>query len=141
MGNYTFAQRYRRDLRFKEVADNLVLEAMFTSAGVDPEAVRRAYESGVSPLTLEALKDFVANEKAGQEPEEEEESEGVGGPFAEDPPTGFDGTFTIGVEDFTFNKAGPWYTVFASDGKEIGKVRGRDKAEAVALEYLSNSSE
>lgn len=63
MAKLTFSQRYRKDNAFRAAVEDVVREAILESAGIDPESLNDAYESGVSPLTLTSFRAFSGDKK------------------------------------------------------------------------------
>jgi hypothetical protein len=59
----TFTARYKSDQRFNDAVQKIHLEAVLESAGISPEILNKAWESGLRPLSMSQYRDFVAKNK------------------------------------------------------------------------------
>lgn len=72
MAKLNFAQRFRTDMAFKAAVENIHLEAVLESAGIDPEDLNEAWEGGVRPLSLSVFRSLKAPKKT--EPKAQDET-------------------------------------------------------------------
>lgn len=63
MAQLTFTARYKSDQRFNDAVQKIHLEAVLESAGISPEILNKAWESGLRPLSMSQYRQFVAGEK------------------------------------------------------------------------------
>lgn len=63
MAQLTFTARYKSDQRFNDAVQKIHLEAVLESAGISPEALNKAWESGLRPLSMTQYRKFVADQK------------------------------------------------------------------------------
>lgn len=63
MAKLTFTARYKSDQRFNDAVQKIHLEAVLESAGISPESLNKAWESGVRPLSMTQYRKFVADEE------------------------------------------------------------------------------